>query len=810
MQADTQASDNFFRRHQDYFILSLSVLALCIVSTYNFKLFLFLLAYASAMLAFIIFVFTVNTRKISTAPFLEVLGTVFIYVAVIQALFIFWATININLDIQHQLWASGQFIEGVAFLAMIALIYTRPTRRTDNRLLHIAYSLLFVILMLSIFYWHSFPNFYNTSFSEMTFTQKSTYGSIVLMPIISLAGLWHKRYLFDPFIFKSFVGFLAASIFSNLSEAFFIASPTIHAVSHLLNMTGLYMLYYAIVKAGLTKPFSLLLKDLNDQKEHLEKHVKERTQILAKEVAHHKKTAQQLTESKNRYLRLAERDPDWIYRYRLTEPQGYEYSNPAVKTITGFAPEEFCNNPTLFLSLAHPDDRAWWQTQKANWNNFPWHETILTRLIINGKTLWLEERLIPVYDDKGNLIAAEGIGRDVSQQKQIESAFKNRTNELGFLINTSKLFNQSLNLDDVLSTLLDEVRALLNINFCSVWLIDPKTKDLICKDITEPLREKFRGTRDPRGKGLTGWVVKNRKTLNVKNTSEPSPDYEIYYDLDDFDYFNKSVLSVPLQSGKHIVGVLQIIDNHLNRFKPEDISLLESLAGIAAIAIENASLYDQAIRDAQTKLTLLKEVNHRVKNNLAAISGLIYLEKSNSEIKTNENYQETMDNLISRVRGLSAIHNLLSSTEWQPVLLKSLIESIINETIRVTASQPDIIFSITVPTLKIDSEQAHHLAMVLNELTINSFKHAKGNASRKLEISINTQIDEDWLYLNFKDNGPGFPNSILKSPFLKNHVGFELIHGIVQNNLQGTVSLKNDHGAVIALSLKLKVIRPLA
>ncbi len=802
-----QASPSFIRRHREYFILPLTILVLCIISINNFMLFLFLVSLFSAMLAFIIFIFTVNIHKFPSPPFLEALGTVFVYVSMLESISVYWVIRTTDLNIQRQLWVSAQFIEAFAFLGMIMLIYARPTRPTNKRLLHLAYIFLFLLALLTIFYWHSFPYFYHEGSSRSTPVQISIYSSITAMLLLSLIGLWRKRLLFDSIIFKLFSIFLVASILSNLSGIFFATSSFVYAISHLFKLGGLYSLYHALVKIGLTEPYSLLLRDLKNEREHLEERVKERTKLLAQEVAHHKKTAQQLTESERRYRRLAEHAPDWVYRYRLTEPQGYEYSNPAIEIMTGYTAEEFCNEPTLFLSLAHPDDRAWWQSQKNNWENFPWHETITTRLLIDGETLWLEERLIPVYNDAGELIATEGIGRDISQQKKVDLALKCRTDTLEFLINTSKLFNQSLNLDSVLSTLLDEVQTLLNTYLCSVWLVEPKSKDLICKDITEPFRKKLRGTRNPYGIGLTGWVIKNRRTLYVKNTSEPSSDYKMHYDLgDDFDYANKSALNVPLQSRQHIIGVLQIVDESPNRFSADDISLLESLASIAAIAIENASLYDQAISDAQTKLTLLKEVNHRVKNNLAAISGLIYLEKSNSKIKADEDYQETMDNLISRVRGLSAIHNLLSSTEWQPVLLKTLVESIVNETIRVTATQPDVTISITAATLKIDPEQAHHLAMVLNELAINSFKHAKGSEARKLEISLNAHIDKDWLYLSFKDNGPGFPKSILESPFLKNHVGFELIHGIVQNNLQGTVSLRNDNGAVVALSLKIDVL----
>ena len=89
----------------------------------------------------------------------------------------------------------------------------------------------------------------------------------------------------------------------------------------------------------------------------------------------------------------------------------------------------------------------------------------------------------------------------------------------------------------------------------------------------------------------------------------------------------RSILTVPLWMKQKVVGVIQVLSGEVDRFDSTDIRLLNSLAATAAIAIENARLYEQALQDAETKAMLFIEVNHRVRNNLGVIIGLLYLEQ---------------------------------------------------------------------------------------------------------------------------------------------------------------------------------------
>lgn len=109
---------------------------------------------------------------------------------------------------------------------------------------------------------------------------------------------------------------------------------------------------------------------------------------------------------------LVERAPDIIYRFRLRPTRGFEYVSPAAKQVTGYTPEEHYADPELGFKLIHPADRALLRTITAAG---PTREPILLRWRRkDGTMIWTEQRNTPVYDAEGELVAIEGIARQIA------------------------------------------------------------------------------------------------------------------------------------------------------------------------------------------------------------------------------------------------------------------------------------------------------------------------------------------------------------------------------------------------------------
>jgi PAS domain S-box-containing protein len=121
------------------------------------------------------------------------------------------------------------------------------------------------------------------------------------------------------------------------------------------------------------------------------------------------------------FRRLAENAHDLIYRYDLTPRRGFTYINPAVATITGYTPEEYYADPELRSKVVHPEDRP--LLSASSRGGFPSGEPLTLRWVHkDGTLIWIQMRRVPVYDDDGNLIAVEGIGRDITERKRAEEA----------------------------------------------------------------------------------------------------------------------------------------------------------------------------------------------------------------------------------------------------------------------------------------------------------------------------------------------------------------------------------------------------
>jgi two-component sensor histidine kinase len=250
-----------------------------------------------------------------------------------------------------------------------------------------------------------------------------------------------------------------------------------------------------------------------------------------------------------------------------------------------------------------------------------------------------------------------------------------------------------------------------------------------------------------------------------------------------------------------VIGVLQVVDTEIDRFSSTDLSLLESLAATAAIAIENARLYEKAREDAETKSALLAEVNHRVKNNLAAIIGLLYAEQRHAGMENQAVYQSILDDLISRVQGLATVHSMLSASGWAPLSLSELAYQVIRSAIQALPRHQSITLDVPPSPVKVTPDQAHHLALVLNELATNTLQHAFDHCC-EVRITVRITCEEDTIQCEFRDDGPGYPEQLLDPDHAYHNVGFELIQDIVRRSLRGELRLYNDYGAVTAIRFK--------
>jgi PAS domain S-box-containing protein len=385
----------------------------------------------------------------------------------------------------------------------------------------------------------------------------------------------------------------------------------------------------------------------------------------------------------------------------------------------------------------------------------------------------------------------------ISEQKRTEKMLAQRNRELELLNMAGQTIVSSLNTDEILTTILEGIRHILDVIACSVWLVDSATNELVCRQVTAPQNEIVLGWRLAPGQGLAGWVVEHGELLNVPDAQVDERHFKTISEQVGLKL--RSILTVPLRIKQNIIGVIQVIDQAANRFDAADLRLVESLAATAAVAIDNAKLYERAVHDAETKAMLLNEVNHRVRNNLGIIIGLLYLEQQYVDEQERDICEPVMQELAVRVQGLATVHDLLSASEWTPLPLMKLARQIVYACLQTLTGNKHITLRVTPSPIEITPNQAHSLALIINELATNAVKYAWPGQD-KGQIYINSNLEDDMVVFEFRDDGQGYPEDVIKRE--RANIGFELISNIVRRGLKGEISLGNEQGAVTTIRFK--------
>lgn len=187
---------------------------------------------------------------------------------------------------------------------------------------------------------------------------------------------------------------------------------------------------------------------------------------------------------------------------------------------------------------------------------------------------------------------------------------------------------------------------------------------------------------------------------------------------------------------------------------------------------------------------LLKEVNHRVKNNLQLIQSITRLKGKNGIIETNE----VEDSISSISSAYEAIYKSsdLKDINIQDYILKVLTPLFISQ---------DIILSTEIISLKKNIDFLIPIGLILTELTNNSIKYAFKEGSNK-QIQINLKVIDDELVILYQDNGIGYSDEIIKNQEGSNSFGLSIIKGLLEK-LDGSITFLNNDGANAEIRINL-------
>ncbi len=446
-------------------------------------------------------------------------------------------------------------------------------------------------------------------------------------------------------------------------------------------------------------------------------------------------------------------------------------------------------------TFIHPDDRFMVASEikKALETSDPFFVRKLEHRIVyaDGEPGFITVRYFVVKDKNGKTVKTYGINQDITQRIQTQEALQRELEVNSALAALyTPLVSPATTLHEIAYAVLEHAQRLTRSERGYVSVIDPDTGRNVGYTRTKILPKQytisgddnsFEFPRNPDGAYTGLWG----HSLNAKQaffTNTPSKDPSSKFTL-------KRFLSVPVLLENELVGQISLA-NSGGDYTDRDLSSVKRLAEFYALAIQRKRFEDKIKHSLDEKVLLLKEIHHRIKNNLQIVISLLHLQTS--YLKEEKICDYFKDN-ESRIRSMALIHEkLYQSGEFSEVDFADYIKRLAHDLLQVYRINNSMVnlklYTEKIP-LKID--KAVPCGLLLNELVLNSLKHAfKGGRDNTISITLKKTADQKIL-LDVADNGIGLPAKLnLSNPAT---LGFSLIVSL-SCQLNGTISIGNKNG----------------
>ncbi|MGH7449463.1 MAG: sensor histidine kinase [Longimicrobiales bacterium] len=244
----------------------------------------------------------------------------------------------------------------------------------------------------------------------------------------------------------------------------------------------------------------------------------------------------------------------------------------------------------------------------------------------------------------------------------------------------------------------------------------------------------------------------------------------------------------------HVAELTARIESRLRVHRAE-VALKRANQQLRDLADQNYELYEQARADAEERALLLKELDHRVRNNLSVIMGLVSMERNRRPPRASD---EALSSLEHRLRSFLLVHDALRRQNYRGVPAREIAEKLAQRLRNAwdPERRVDVIFDGDVGSL--NERRGFALALALNELITNAFRHGFPE-HRRGTITIRLERTGDRASVQVSDNGIGIastqqPDKVIGS-------GQSIVKALVKDELDGSLDFRaTEQGTRVTIS----------
>ena len=236
----------------------------------------------------------------------------------------------------------------------------------------------------------------------------------------------------------------------------------------------------------------------------------------------------------------------------------------------------------------------------------------------------------------------------------------------------------------------------------------------------------------------------------------------------------RRAMNVILQGDGSPFGVLEVDSRSEGEFNEHDIAFLQGAANILGMAIEQQQYQRKLQAALERHQILLKEVNHRVKNSLQVVSGMLYLQASaagDPALSDRLNEASTRISTVGR-----AYERLAYNADYESIGLISYLREVIGDL--ETAVAPCKVQLEAPEEIQFTADRAILVALVINELVLNAGKHAYPDSSGGTIWVRVVRTEKDIVQISVRDEGVGLPADF--DPPTSKRLGSRLINALAK------------------------------